>query len=67
MAKPGDKFKANNERNRYTVMAADDRFAIMTKPFAAQKTYIYTITDVQRGVASPTRRQSYQLRAHHLR
>ena len=48
--KPGDKFKADGERLRYTVIAADDRFAIMTKPFAPKKTYIYTITDLRRGI-----------------
>lgn len=51
--KPGDKFKADRERNRYTVMAADERFAIMTKPFAPNKTYIYTISDLERGVRGP--------------
>lgn len=48
--KPGDKFKADKERNRYTVRATDARFAIMTKPFNARKTYIYTIADLERGV-----------------
>lgn len=51
--KPGDKFKADRERNRYTVMAANDRYAIMTKPFAPKKTYIYTISDLERGVRGP--------------
>lgn len=48
--RPGDKFKATGERRRYTVMAADSRFAIAVKPFAAQKTYLYTITDLEKGV-----------------
>lgn len=43
--KRGDKFKADRERNRYTVMAADERFAILIKPFAAKHTYVYTIAD----------------------
>lgn len=51
--KPGDKFKADGERNRYTVMAANDRFVIATKPFSPQKTYIYTIADLERGVRGP--------------
>jgi len=51
--RPGDKFKATGERRRYTVMAADNRFAIAVKPFAAQKTYLYTITDLERGVRGP--------------
>ncbi|HMT45549.1 MAG TPA: hypothetical protein PKE59_00380 [Novosphingobium sp.] len=48
--KTGDKFKADGEVRRYTVQAADDRFVIMTKPFAAQRTYLYTIADLKRGV-----------------
>jgi glycine betaine/choline ABC-type transport system substrate-binding protein len=51
--KPGDKFKAAGERRRYTVMAADNRFAIAVKPFAAKKTYLYTITDLELGVRGP--------------
>jgi hypothetical protein len=45
----GDKIKFDEERQRYTVMAQDDRFAILVKPFNARKTYIYTITDLSRG------------------
>lgn len=41
------KFEA--ERQRYTVQARDERFAILTKPFNAQRTYLYTIVDLQRG------------------
>ena len=44
------KIKFENERQRYTVMARSDRFAILTKPFNAQKTYLYTIADLERGV-----------------
>lgn len=47
------KIKFDGERQRYTVMAHNDRFAIMTKPFNAQKTYLYTITDLERGVRGP--------------
>lgn len=50
---PGDKFKAAGERRRYTVMAADKRFVIAVKPFAALKTYLYTIADLERGVRGP--------------
>jgi glycine betaine/choline ABC-type transport system substrate-binding protein len=49
----GDKFKAVGERRRYTVMAADDRFVIAVKPFAALKTYLYTIADREKGVRGP--------------
>lgn len=44
--KRGDRFKCDGEKRRYTVQAADARFAIMTKP--AFGTYIYTITDLER-------------------
>lgn len=47
------KVKFDAERQRYTVMAANERFAILTKPFNAQKTYLYTITDLKRGVRGP--------------
>lgn len=41
------KFEA--ERQRYTVQAHDERFVILTKPFNAQRTYLYTIVDLHRG------------------
>ena len=47
------KVKFEGERQRYTVMAHNARFAIMTKPFNAQKTYLYTIIDLERGVRGP--------------
>lgn len=46
----GNKIKMFGERQRYTVQACNDRFAIMTKPFNAQNTYLYTITDLERRV-----------------
>lgn len=51
--KVGAKIKFEGERQRYTVMACNDRFAIMVKPFNARKTYLYTITDLERGVRGP--------------
>jgi len=45
--RPKIKFEA--ERQRYTVQARNERFVILTKPFNAQKTYIYTIADLKRG------------------
>lgn len=48
-----DKVKLSEERQRYTIMAHDDRFFIMTKPFNAQRTYLYTIADLKRGVRGP--------------
>lgn len=47
------KIRLGGERQRYTIMAHDDRFFIMTKPFNAQKTYLYTIADLKRGVRGP--------------
>lgn len=45
--------RLEGERQRYKVMAHNDRFAIMTKPFNAQRTYLYTIADLKRGVRGP--------------
>jgi len=47
------KVKFEGERQRYTVQARNERFAIMTKPFNARRTYLYTIADLQRGVRGP--------------
>lgn len=46
----GSKIRMDGERHAYTVQAANDRFAIMTKPFNARRAYLYTITDLERGV-----------------
>lgn len=43
------KIKMEGERCRYTIQAHDERFFVMTKPFNTQKTYIYTIADLERG------------------
>lgn len=51
--KPGDKIKMDGEAQRYTVMACDSNFAIMTKPFNARRTYLYTITDLARKERGP--------------
>lgn len=51
--KVGDKFKVDADRQRFTVRATGARFAVMTKPFNAQRTYLYTITDLERGVRGP--------------
>lgn len=50
---PGDKIKMDGERQRYTVMACDKRFIIAIKPFNAQKTYLYTIIDLDKKVRGP--------------
>lgn len=49
----GTKVRMDGEKQRYTVRASDDRFVIMTKPFNARKTYLYTIADLKRGVRGP--------------
>ena len=41
----GTKIKFKNEKQRYTVMASNHFFSVMTKPFNAKKTVIYTIVD----------------------
>jgi hypothetical protein len=43
----------DGERQRYKVMARDERFVILTKPFNAKKTYIYSIADLQREERGP--------------
>ncbi|TKD50241.1 hypothetical protein [Sphingomonas baiyangensis] len=47
------KIKFREERQRYTIMARNDRFVILTKPFNAQRTYLYTIADLERKVRGP--------------
>lgn len=53
MSGVGSKIKMNNEKQRYTVMARDRRFVIMTKPFNVRKTYLYSIADLERGIRGP--------------
>ncbi|MBO6550989.1 MAG: hypothetical protein JJ964_15415 [Rhizobiales bacterium] len=48
--KIGDKVKFEAEKQRYTLQAFNQRFFILTKPFNAQKTYLYTIVDLEREV-----------------
>lgn len=47
------KIKMTSEKQRYTVQAYDSRFAVMTKPFNAQKTYLYSISDLEMGIRGP--------------
>lgn len=49
----GDKIKFWKEKHKYTVVAANKRFAICIKPFNAQKTYLYTIIDFKEGIRGP--------------
>lgn len=49
----GDKIKVCREVQRYTVQALDDRYVIMTKPFNARKTYLYSIIDLEKKTRGP--------------
>lgn len=51
--KAGDKIKFEAEKRPYRVRAADERFAVCTKPFNLQKTTIYTIVDLEQDVRGP--------------
>jgi len=46
----GAKVKFASERGRYTVQASDERYAVCTKPFNAQRTVLYTVVDQVEGV-----------------
>lgn len=48
------KIKMRGEVQRYTVHAFNKRFAIMSKPFNARKTYLFSITDLKEGRRGPT-------------
>ena len=41
------------ERMPYTVQARSERYLVCTKPFAPQKTVIYTVVDLDRGIRGP--------------
>ena len=45
-----EKVKMVGEKQRYTIQARSNRFVILTKPFNARKTYIYSIVDLERKV-----------------
>ena len=49
---PGSRIKFASERNRYTVRAANERFAICTKPFRVYgpDAVVYTIIDFQQNI-----------------
>lgn len=48
--KVGTKIKFREEKLRYTVQAANERYAVCTKPFNAKRTVLYTIIDVNENV-----------------
>lgn len=49
----GSKVKFYKEKQRYTVQASDERFAICTKPMNALKTVLYTIVDFKENRRGP--------------
>lgn len=51
--KKGDKVKFREEKQRYTVLKTNKRFAICIKPFNARKTYLYTIIDFKEEIRGP--------------
>lgn len=50
----GTKIWFSSERNGYTVRASNVAFAVLTKPFNAQKTVLYTIIDWELGIRGPS-------------
>lgn len=44
---PGQRIKFAEEKQSYKIVAANERFLICTKPFNAQKTFLYTIVDLE--------------------
>lgn len=45
-----EKIKMVGEKQRYKIQARSNRFVILTKPFNARKTYLYSIVDLERKV-----------------
>jgi hypothetical protein len=50
--KVGDKVYFYGEKRPYTIKAADDRYAICTKPFNLKRTVLYTIIDFKNEIRS---------------
>lgn len=48
--RPGMRVEFRGERRAYTVRAANERYAVCTKPFAPRRTVIYTIVDLERRI-----------------
>lgn len=47
----GDRVRFHGESQaRFKVQARDDRYVILTKPFNARQTYIYTVIDLDLGI-----------------
>ncbi len=48
------KIKMASEKQRYTVQAMNDNFAVCTKPFNARNTYLYFIADFKSQKRGPS-------------
>lgn len=46
----GDKVKFAKEKQRYTVQACNERFAVCNKPFNPRKTVLYTVIDFRKQI-----------------
>lgn len=46
----GNRVKFTGERQAYTVQAANQRFAVCTKPFNPRRSVLYSIVDFERSV-----------------
>jgi len=47
---PGVRVWFAEEKRPYRIRAANERFAVCTKPFNPRRTVLYTVIDLQRGV-----------------
>lgn len=48
--KEGDSIWFHEEKQKYKVQAASERFLICTKPFNPKKTVLYTVVDLKQGL-----------------
>jgi hypothetical protein len=46
----GQKIKFRAEKQRYTVQAANPRYAVCTKPFNCRRTVLYTVIDLENKI-----------------
>jgi hypothetical protein len=52
-ASVGDRVTFAEGRMPFTVQARDERFVICTRPFALQKTVLYSVVDLREGIRGP--------------
>jgi hypothetical protein len=46
----GDKIKFRTDKQRFTVIARNERFIICTKPFNLKRTVLYTVVDLENDI-----------------